>query len=201
MSDLDADARLDIVLVARVLAGDDKAAFAHLVRRHQGLVRAQLRRLCKGDHAMADDLAQESFLLAWRKLDQFRNESRFSTWLYRIAYTCFLQAQRKRHETKADAEIELPETETPCADSGDTQIELALAIDMRRALSQLADGERETILHCYHLDLSHEDTAIVLGIPLGTVKSHIKRGKEKLKKMLAVWSDSDQSVKREDNHE
>lgn len=96
MADSDADARIDRALVARALLGHDPRAFEQLVRRHQGLVRAQLRRLLHGDAAAADDLAQETFVLAWRKLDQFRGEARFSTWLYRIAYACFLQARRKR---------------------------------------------------------------------------------------------------------
>jgi RNA polymerase sigma-70 factor (ECF subfamily) len=69
MLDRDADTRLDAALIARVLANEDRNAYAHLMRRHQGLVRAQLRRLCKGDQAWADDLAQECFLIAWRKLE------------------------------------------------------------------------------------------------------------------------------------
>lgn len=96
MADGDAAARIDRALVARALLGQDRRAFEQLLRRHQGMVRAQLRRLLHGDEAAADDLAQETFLLAWRKLDQFRGESRFSTWLYRIAYSCSLQALRKR---------------------------------------------------------------------------------------------------------
>ena len=96
MTDGDAEARVDRALVARALLEGDRRAFEQLLRRHQGMVRAQLRRLLHGDEAAADDLAQETFLLAWRKLDQFRGEARFSTWLYRIAYSCFLQAVRKR---------------------------------------------------------------------------------------------------------
>ena len=91
----------DSALVARVLAGDDRHAFAALVRRHQGPVRALLRRLCKGDDAFADDLAQETFLQAHRKLEQFRGDARFSTWIYRIAYNSFLMAIRSRHEEES----------------------------------------------------------------------------------------------------
>jgi len=74
-------AQVDRALVARVLLTDDRRAFEQLVRRHQGMVRAQLVRLLQGDRARADDLAQETFLLAWRKLGQFRGDARFSTWL------------------------------------------------------------------------------------------------------------------------
>jgi RNA polymerase sigma factor (sigma-70 family) len=180
MSHADAEARLDAALVARVVANDDRAAFTHLLRRHQGLVRAQLRRLCKGDHGWADDLAQECFLQAWRKIDQFRNEARFSTWLYRIAYTCFLQAQRGRAPDEVAA-AGAPQFE------GATESDPALALDLARALGQLAEGERDALIHCYHLDLSHEEAASVLGMPVGTVKSHIKRGKDKLKQLLGAW--------------
>ena len=96
MVDRDAQARIDAALVLRAQQPDGAGAFEQLVRRHQGLVRAQLRRLLGDDPALADDLAQEVFVLAWRKLDQFRGESRFGTWLYRIAYSCFLQHVRGR---------------------------------------------------------------------------------------------------------
>ena len=76
VADSAAEARLDRALVARVLLNDDRAAFEQLLRRYQGVVRAQLRRLLHGDAATADDLAQETFLLAWRKLGQFRGEAR-----------------------------------------------------------------------------------------------------------------------------
>ena len=89
----------DAELIARALAGDDRHAFAELVRRHQSAVRACLRRLTAGNHALADDLAQETFVLAWRNLRTFRQEARFSTWLYRIATNCWLADARKRKET------------------------------------------------------------------------------------------------------
>ena len=79
MADSVAEARIDQALVARVRLGNDPRAFEQLVRRHQGLVRAQLRRLLHGDHAAADDLAQVASLLAWQKFDQFRGEACFST--------------------------------------------------------------------------------------------------------------------------
>nr|WP_315472776.1 RNA polymerase sigma factor [uncultured Undibacterium sp.] len=188
MSDRDANARLDAALIARVLASEDRAAFAHLMRRHQGLVRAQLRRLCKGDQAWADDLSQECFLLAWRKLDQFRHDSRFSTWLYKIAYSCFLQAKRSRSEMLVTEELDVLEENDPQAYHPDATHNFSLTLDLQRAMAQLADGEREALIHCYHLDLSHEEAAQILTMPLGTLKSHIKRGKDKLKQLLSSWA-------------
>ena len=88
----------DAALIARVVVSDDRHAFSELVRRHQSAVRATLRRLTSGNSALADDLAQETFLLAYRNLKSFRQEARFSTWLYRIAYNAFLADARKMKE-------------------------------------------------------------------------------------------------------
>src|SRR5215831_19609739 len=85
----------DEALIARIVVSDDRHAFGELVRRHQSAVRATLRKLVGGNTALADDLAQETFLLAYRKLKQFRQEAKFSTWLYRIAYNVFLADARR----------------------------------------------------------------------------------------------------------
>lgn len=184
MADQEAEARIDHALVARVLLADDRRAFEQLVRRHQGMVRAQLRRLLHGDVARADDLAQETFLLAWRKLNQFRGEARFSTWLYRIAYSCFLQSVRKRqHPANAPSD---DVTGPQLSVSG----EVALRLDMARAMQGLSADEQAVLLHVAQLGMSHEEAAYVLSMPLGTVKSHAKRGKDKLRARLADWQDA-----------
>ncbi len=182
VADSAGEARVDQALVARVLLGNDRGAFEQLVRRHQGLVRAQLRRLLHGDAAAADDLAQEVFLLAWRKLDQFRGEARFSTWLYQIAYSCFLQARRKKSQPLEDnneAQFEGLAVDLPSID---------LQVDIERAMQRLSVAEQTVLLHCVQLGLSHAETAYVLAMPLGTVKTHATRGKEKLKVQLAAWN-------------
>jgi RNA polymerase sigma-70 factor (ECF subfamily) len=167
--------------VARVLLDGDRNAFEQLLRRHQGMVRAQLRRLLRGDADGADDLAQETFLLAWRKLDQFRGEARFSTWLYRIAYSCFLQAYRKRPRFPDDADD--GEAERLPAPEQATDLQL----DFERGMRRLSPAEQAVLLHCVQMELSHEETAYVLAMPLGTVKTHATRGKAKLKMWLAAW--------------
>ncbi len=182
MADSDADARIDRALVARALLGDDPRAFEQLLRRHQGMVRAQLRRLLHGDAAAADDLAQETFVLAWRKLDQFRGEARFSTWLYRIAYACFLQARRKRSLDDDDAAAEQVPAPMPALD---------LQMDVERAMQRLSAAEQTVLLHCVQLGLSHDEASYVLAMPLGTVKTHATRGKAKLNAMLAAWRTHD----------
>ena len=181
MADSVAEARIDQSLAARALLGDDRRAFEHLVRRHQGMVRAQLCRLLHGDQAAADDLAQETFLLAWRKLAQFRNEARFSTWLYRIAYACFLQARRTKSWAARHAQDEeMGELPMPVS-------AMDLQLDLAQAMRHLSMAEQNVLLHCMQLELSHEEAAYVLAMPLGTVKSHATRGKAKLKKWLSAW--------------
>lgn len=190
MADQDAEARIDQALVARVLLGNEGRAFEQLLRRHQGMVRAQLRRLLHGDDAGADDLAQETFLLAWRKLDQFRGDARFSTWLYRIAYTCFLQAGRKKAGTLEDADGGENEASTAPVQSIDLQMDLA------RAMRRLSPAEQAVLLHCVQLGLSHEEAAYVLSMPLGTVKTHATRGKAKLQNWLSIWQEPETKRQR-----
>ncbi len=183
----------DAQLIARVVVQDDRHAFSELVRRYQSIIRATLRRLTAGNHALADDLAQETFLLAYRNLKSFRQEARFSTWLHRIATNAFLADARKRKEEllgDADADVADDEdAELPGSGeaAGDHARGANLRMDMERAMAVLSEGERAAIVQCYHNDLSHEEAAYVLGCPVGTVKTHLLRGKVKLKAQLAAW--------------
>lgn len=184
----------DAQLIARCVVSDDRHAFAELVKRHQSTVRACLRKLTVGDHALADDLAQETFVLAWRNLRSFRQEARFSTWLYRIATNCWLAHARKRREELLgdhDAEVSDEDSESPVDPlqvGGDHAHAAALRLDLGRAMRVLSDSERAAIVQCYDNDLSHEEAAYVLGIPVGTVKTHIFRAKQKLRTALASWA-------------
>ncbi|MDY0748450.1 RNA polymerase sigma factor [Paucibacter sp. R3-3] len=184
MTDSAAEARLDRTLVARAVADGDRGAFEQLLRRHQGMVRAQLRRLLQGNDALADDLAQETFLTAWRKLDQFRGDARFSTWLYRIAYTCFIDTVRRSPALPCEPmEQDLERLPAPPQ-------HVDLRLDVERAMRKLSDAEQAVLLHCVQLGLSHDEAAYVLAMPLGTVKTHALRGKAKLRAWLAAWNEA-----------
>jgi RNA polymerase sigma-70 factor (ECF subfamily) len=177
----------DAALIARVVVSDDRYAFGELVRRHQSAVRATLRKLTGGNTALADDLAQDTFLLAYRNLKSFRQEARFSTWLYRIAYNAFLADTRKMKE------LPLPEDADSLAPANTAEGQgvarsAALSIDLERAMAILSDAERAAIVQCYHNHLTHEEAAEVLGCPIGTVKTHILRAKEKLRTRLGAWA-------------
>ena len=183
----------DAELIARVVVQDDRHAFSELVRRHQSAVRATLRRLTAGNHALADDLAQDTFMLAYRNLSSFRQEARFSTWLFRIATNAFLADARKRKEEllgDGDAEVGADDDEagSPANATSDHTRGATLRLDMERAMKGLSDGERAAIVQCYHNDLSHEEAAYVLNCPVGTVKTHILRAKAKLKLQLGAWA-------------
>ncbi len=172
----------DAQLIARALVQDDRHAFGELVRRHQSAVRATLRRLAAGNAALADDLAQETFLLAWRNLKNFRFEARFSTWIYRIAFNAWQSEARKRHEVLLEIGDDALASES---EAFDEMPDVASRVDLERALATLSDGERAAIAACYYADLSHEEAAAALDMPLGTVKTHVLRAKAKLKARLA----------------
>jgi RNA polymerase sigma factor (sigma-70 family) len=177
----------DADLILAVLERDDRAAFEQLVRRHQSQVRSVLRRLTRGDAALADDLAQETFVLAWRKLKAFRFEARFSTWLYRIAFNAWQSEARRRREVLMEIDDESPPAGS---DAFDEMPDVVSRVDLERAMAALSDGERAAIAACYYADLSHHEAAAALGIPLGTVKTHVLRAKAKLKARLAPGKES-----------
>jgi RNA polymerase sigma factor (sigma-70 family) len=171
----------DAGLVARVLVDDDQHAYGELVRRHQSSVRGLLRQLTRGDIALADDLAQDAFIRAYKNIRSFRGDAKFSTWLYRIAYNCFRENARKRKELVGINEEQWQAEQDPHT------VDAGLRHDLMHALSLLPLHERSAVLLCCQQGLSHDEAARVLEIPLGTVKTNVLRGREKLKKTLAAW--------------
>ena len=178
----------DSDLIARVQGGNDRNAFAELVRRHQSPLRASIRKMTNGHIELSDDVAQETFILAWQKIKLFRFEAKFSTWLYRIAFNVWQSEVRKKHEVLLDTEL-IPEPEPVQSEAGHT----GMKRDLARAMEALSDAERNAILQCYYNDLSHDEAAYVLGIPLGTVKTHILKAKEKMRAVLGAYADDKNS--------
>ena len=178
----------DASLLAAARRGDT-AAFGELVMRHQSALRRQLRHLLRGSDGVADELAQDAFVLAWRRIGEFRGEARFSTWLHRIAYRRFLMYRRGQ---ASRVEIVAPgEPEVAMAGAGgasDVDVDVARRLDVERTLARLPDMQRLALIHCFQLDLSHEEAAGVLGLPVGTLKSHIARGKARLREALMAWA-------------
>jgi RNA polymerase sigma-70 factor, ECF subfamily len=173
----------DADLISRVILDDDRHAFAELVRRHQSAMRASLRKLTRGDDGLADDLAQEAFILAYRNIRQFRFDAKFSTWLYRIAYNAFVSEMRKSREVLIDEDQQTLDSADPAPSMAEAS---NLKLDMERAMQGLSDAERAAIVQCYYNDLTHEEAAYVLGIPLGTVKTNVLKAKEKMKARMTA---------------
>ena len=159
---------------------EDAAAFGELVRRHQSPVRAFLRRMTRGDAHEADDLAQDTFVKAWRKLESFRGQSAFSTWLFGLALTEYRSAMRRPREVLESDREEGSRSEESAAETVGSDLRL----DLEEALKTLEPDERAAVVLCCQHGLSHEEASRVLQCPLGTVKTHILRGREKLRKKL-----------------
>jgi len=150
------------------------------VARHQQAVRSFLRRTL-GNLADAEDVAQETFLAAWARLWRYRGQASFRSWLCAIAWKKALTLQRSRgRERRRHDQLETPE---PAAAGPDARL------DLDRALAALPDDQRAAVALCLGGGFSHAEAADALGLPLGTIKSHVQRGRAKL---LQVLGDPDE---------
>ncbi len=159
-------------------ATGERRAFGELVRRHGSAVRGVLRRM-GAQSAEADDVAQDAFLTAFERIAEFRGEGTFAGWVKKIAarrYLRRLHRDRKVGALTAEAIEDEPEARPTDADT---------AIDLEEALKVLGKVERLCVTMCFGAGLSHSEAAETLNLPLGTVKSHVKRGLEKLRTRMA----------------
>ncbi len=171
-------AGLHDVELASLSAAGQRAAFGELVRRHGSAVRGLLRRM-GADPALADDLAQDAFLAAFERIAEFRGEGTFAAWVKRIASRLYIR--RWRRKARLDLTAELPADEQPAPGGRDADAKL----DLEEAMRTLPPGERVCVSLCYGAGFSHAEAAELLNAPLGTVKSHVKRGLDRLRERLA----------------
>lgn len=166
----------DQALITRVTLFGNRSAFDTLVRRHQSALRRFLLHLTGGDAMLSDDLAQDTLIKAWTQLSTFKNKSAFETWLFRIAYNVFYDYIRSRKESLPieDTEREIDALYRTNADDS------SLRSDMQKALAILNANERTCITLFYMEEQPIKDIALITGMPEGTVKSHLSRGKEKM---------------------
>ena len=167
---------IDEELVAAARAGST-SAFARLVERHQQPLRAFLRRTC-GDWAQADDLAQEAFLEAWSKIGRLQAGGSVRAWLCGIGYNKHLTALRSRGRDRAREAAY--EAEKPPSTGAMTDERLTI----EAAMSELPADQRACVALCLAADFSHAEAAQALSLPLGTVKSHVTRGRARLLEVL-----------------
>jgi RNA polymerase sigma-70 factor (ECF subfamily) len=167
-------------LIQQAKAGSD-IAFSRLVAEHQQAVRAFLRRLCARPDD-ADDMAQEAFLTAWANLHRLREDAHFRTFVCGIAYRKALNDRRsqgrslRRDSAWSDLQPQ----------SASSTIDKRVAVEA--ALQTLPVEQRAAVSLCVAGDYSHSEAAEILGLPLGTVKSHILKGRQKLTELLGVAS-------------
>ena len=159
-----------LVLSARAGSAD---AFGRLVQMHQQALRAFLRRL-SGNTADADDLAQEAFVFAWEHIARFDPTRSFRPWLFGIAWRKFRERKRSW--------LRLVRREARAAEAVETlyQPDPGLKLDLEKATASLPAEQKAAVLLCLGCEFSHSEAAEALALPLGTVKSHIARGREKL---------------------
>jgi RNA polymerase sigma-70 factor (ECF subfamily) len=178
----------EALLVARCQSGDPEA-WRVFVERFQ----EQLYNTAYGyvqNRTEADDLAQEAFLAVYRALPSFRGEARLQTWLYRITVNVCLQAIRRRRPPTAELPDEYEEgaarAHSPSWQAGpeDLSLRREARLRVRQMVAQLPAKFREVVVLCDLQDLPYEETAAILRISIGTVRSRLHRGRNRLKEML-----------------
>ena len=153
--------------LSRRAAGGDKAAFAMLVEKHERPLRGFLSRTFGAE--VADDIAQEAFIKAWRAAGQYDGRARYSTWLTRIAWRCRMDALRRQRS---------PDVEEPIAGAAE-----GLSVEVDDMLARLSETERASLVLCEGHGWTHVEAAELLGMPLGTLKSTVARAKARCREM------------------
>ncbi|HEY6566438.1 MAG TPA: sigma-70 family RNA polymerase sigma factor [Actinomycetota bacterium] len=177
-------------LVRRAASGDQQA-FAQLVHRHQDRV----YRLClriMGNADDAHDAAQDTFLSLFRKLDQFRGDAAFTTWLHRVGVNaCYDSLRRKKRAPllRAVDDDGRPQEQGPA--TVDHADEVVGTLDVARALAQIREDYRVVLVLADIQDLAYDQIAEILEVPVGTVKSRVHRGRLALAKALGIGGQDD----------
>jgi RNA polymerase sigma-70 factor (ECF subfamily) len=170
----------DAELVA--LCGSDVRAFGELVRRHQDFVYGAALRVVKNP-TIAEDLAQEAFVRAYRGLPEFRYESQLRSWLYRIVTNLALNAVTRKREYAHDDVPErsaAPSAERSAHDS-------LLADEMHNAIGDLPEELRRCLVLREYEGMSYQEIADATGLPLNTVRTRILRARRSLRSSLEAW--------------
>ena len=166
-------------VVALAMNGDD-TAFGELVRRRQEAIRQLLRRLTRNP-ALADDLAQQAFVTAWKSIRTLRSPTAFGAWLRRLAVNCWLQWARAQKQEVALDEAHVAE--------GRWVSTVTERLDLDGALATLPPDARLCVVLAYSEGMSHAEISDSTAIPLGTVKSHITRSAARLREILQGYGE------------
>lgn len=165
----------DISLVAQVAVFHNQRAFDQLVRKYQSPVRRFLLNLTLGNEALSDDLAQDTFIKAYTHITQFQGIASFQTWLFRIAYNVYYDHKRSEKPEVLGDKPEVMENHSSLSTSHSS-----LQMDIHAALAILKEEERACVTLQLIDGYSLEEISKMMDMPVNTVKSHLRRGKEKL---------------------
>ena len=162
-----------------------KEQFIEMIALEQESLRRFLRGLCSGDGFRADDLAQEALLKAYLSFERFEGRSRFSTWLFRIAFNCWYDSQKRAGKESEWLSLEEQLPEWPPADAAESEIDRSHEYQqLYQAIGNLPLQEQTVILLYYMEEKSIKEIEIITGMPSGTVRSHLSRGRRHLKEYL-----------------
>ena len=185
-------AESETILIKRAQNGDHEA-FALLVTEHQRYVYNLALRVLKNEEE-ALDLAQETFVRAWTAFPNFRGQSQFRTWLYRIVtnlcYNRLPNLRRSLNDLGDDVISEIPETDIAFDNPAHGSESRELRSYLHKAIEELDENYRLLISLRYQSELSYEEIAGTLNLPLGTVKTGLFRAKEKLRLALETYQES-----------
>jgi RNA polymerase sigma-70 factor (ECF subfamily) len=168
----------DLELIRRAQQGDAEA-IRMLYQRHAGRVYAVIRRLA-GEDALAEDWAQEAWVRVFRALPGFRGESRFTTWLHRIAVNSALHGRRWR-ERRARHEAAMPETLPGSGGGGEHTV---LRLRLERAMEKLPERMRQVLVLHDVEGYTHEEIGAFLGVTPGTSKSQLFKARARMRDLL-----------------
>jgi RNA polymerase sigma-70 factor (ECF subfamily) len=168
---------LDLAAIVLRAQRGDVDAFEILYRQHVGRIYALTRRMC-ADDAQADELTQEVFVKAWEKLDTYRGESAFSSWLHRVAVNVVLGDRRAECRRLARVTLDEAEGAAPVARPD-------LGVDLARALDTLPARARQVFVLHHVEGLAHEEVADAMGTSIGTSKGQLHRARELLRRVLS----------------
>jgi RNA polymerase sigma-70 factor, ECF subfamily len=170
--------RSDAELIERFRSGD-RAAFTALVHRHERRVYNLAYRML-GREEDAKDATQEAFLSALRKLSTFRGQAAFTTWMHRVTLnSCYDILRRRRREP-----LPMDPQEHPAGHAPDPSGAVSSSVDVQRALLEVPEEFRSVVVMHDAMDMAYEEIAEALGIPVGTVKSRLHRGRVALARLL-----------------
>lgn len=180
---MDTEFKVDIQLIEETIAGR-REAYDELFAKYSGQVLHMLVRRCCGDEDQAKDIMQETFIKAFVNIEKFDTKYTFGQWIYTIARNLFIDHTRRKRSSMIN-EVDL---DTPCGQPDPEQRVISRQNNRKieEAISRLPQNYQDVFELRYMRDMSYEEIAVALSIPIGTVKTHIHRTRERFLKEFGV---------------